>query len=70
MKTKEDLLDKHGVRIFGAQQKRILEAMEEYASQFKAKEVNMCTGKIDQHGFCERCYQPASTTSNQCNRIT
>lgn len=28
-----------------------------------------CNGKINQHGFCEKCYQPAHTTSNQCGRL-
>lgn len=33
MKSKEEILDECGVRIFGAQQARILEAMECYAKQ-------------------------------------
>lgn len=33
MKTKEEILDECGVRIFGAQQARIFEAMENYAEQ-------------------------------------
>lgn len=28
-----------------------------------------CNGKINQHGFCDKCYQPAHTTSNQCGRL-
>lgn len=50
MKTAEDCLDKHGVRIFGAQKKRILEAMEEYASQFKTVEpkTEMHTVSVDE----------------------
>lgn len=28
-----------------------------------------CNGKINQHGFCDKCYQPAPTTSNQCGRL-
>ena len=33
MKTKDEILDECGVRIFGAQQARIFEAMERYAEQ-------------------------------------
>jgi hypothetical protein len=42
MKTKEEILDECGVRIFGAQQTRILEAMESYAKQ-----------KLQQHGVMQ-----------------
>jgi len=28
-----------------------------------------CNGKINQHGFCDKCYQQAYTTSNQCGRL-
>ena len=30
--------------------------------------LKQCDGKINQHGWCEKCYQPAHTTSAQCNR--
>jgi len=39
MKTKEEILEECGVRIFGAQQARILEAMESYHKQKLDKPV-------------------------------
>jgi hypothetical protein len=30
--------------------------------------LKQCDGKINQFGWCDKCYQPAHTTSNQCNR--
>lgn len=50
MKTKEDILDECGVRIFGGQKARILKAMQEYADQqlveYKAKLKN----RLDEFG--------------------
>lgn len=72
-----DFVNKKGEKPSEYEEDKILLAMEEYAAQFKQTDVNppvmnqilkQCDGKINQHGWCDKCYQPAHTTSNQCNR--
>jgi len=31
--------------------------------------LTTCDGKINNHGFCDKCYQPAHTTSSYCGRL-
>lgn len=31
--------------------------------------LTTCTGTIQSNGYCDKCYQPAQTTSNQCGRL-